>query len=116
MESSGGDLELEMEFFTVFRDEGKGIMKDINEAAQKDDFKSLGDHAHKLKGSALTVGFPEIARTSLRIETLCGQNLGVKATTLIPRLQSQMEYINGLMQLYFKTRSAALHTESKKDQ
>lgn len=115
MESSGGDLELEMEFFSVFRDEGKDILKDIQESALKADYKALGDHAHKLKGSALTVGFPEIARSSLRIETLCGQNLGLKATTLIPRLQAQMQYIESLMTRYFTIRSNALNHESKKD-
>lgn len=115
MESSGGDLELEMEFFTVFRDEGEAILKDIEQAAQTADYKALGDHAHKLKGSALTVGFPEIASTSLRIETLCGQNLGTKASTLIPKLKRQMNYIEHLMAHYFRIRSNALQAESKKD-
>lgn len=103
-EGSDGDLELEMEFNTAFREEGEKIMDDIYKSAKALDGDQLGQHAHKLKGSALTIGYPEIASTSAKMENLCKSNKVDMAISLIPKLRTQMTLIDTIMNEYFSAR------------
>lgn len=118
-EGSDGDLELEMEFNTAFREEGEKIMEDIYKAANALDVDQLGQHAHKLKGSALTIGYPEIASTSARMENLCKSNKIDMAVGLIPKLYTQMAIVDTLMTEYFTARlqqTSKAQPQNKKNQ
>lgn len=115
MESSGGELELEVEFHSVFKEEGEKIMTEIDKALATANYNELGTQAHKLKGSALTIGYPEVAATALKIENLCNKNTGEAAAKLVPRLKKQMIYIDRLLAMYFRIRMNLLQGESKKD-
>ena len=113
-EGSDGDLELEIEFHNAFREEGGQIMKDIETARRTSNVVELGLQAHKLKGSALTIGYPEIATTSAKIETLCKESKLEPSLKLLPRLYAQMVFIDRLMTEYFSIRSEMAKSETKK--
>lgn len=104
-----------MDFHEAFKEEGKRILGLIEDAVVKHDTVELGQQAHKLKGSALTIGYPEVAYVSLRIESLCQKSELTKASALVPRLQRLMATIDQLMVEYFSIRTELDKKESKKD-
>jgi HPt (histidine-containing phosphotransfer) domain-containing protein len=104
-----------MDFHEAFRDEGAKIVDDLDSAAKKQDFNEVGQQAHKLKGSALTIGYPEVAATTSKIESLCKKNEASRALLLIPKLKRQMSIIDNLMVEYFSMRSELNKSEKKKD-
>jgi len=116
-ETSGFDASLEEEFHESFRTEGVLILRAMDEALEKGNIKEFGEQAHKLKGSALTIGYPEIASTTLRMETICKANNLERAALLLPKLKRQMLHIDALMGEYFSfhARLSEGPGESKKE-
>ena len=115
-EGSDGDLELEMDFHEAFREEGVKIMSDIEKAVATKDNHELGQQAHKLKGSALTIGYPEISATTLKMEHLSKEGQFAKAAALFSRLKKQMRDVDNVMTEYFSRRSELQKKEPKKTQ
>jgi HPt (histidine-containing phosphotransfer) domain-containing protein len=103
-----------MDFHEAFRDEGVKIVADIEKAISAKNNHELGQQAHKLKGSALTIGYPEIAATTLKMEQLSKEGHFEKAAALFPRLKKQMLDIDNVMVEYFSRRSELQKKEPKK--
>lgn len=116
-EASDFDASLEQEFHDSFRTEGVIILVAMDDALRDRDVDEFGEQAHKLKGSALTIGYPEVAATTAKMETLCKAKNLERAAQLLPKLKRQMVHIDKLMGEYFSFRAklAERPGESKKE-
>ena len=89
----GGDRSLAEQVVQMLLDELPGILSRIHVAAAHGDDDALASAAHKLKGSAITVGFSRVGATALELEELAqarqpGADL---VTSLVARLEAACE-------------------------
>jgi HPt (histidine-containing phosphotransfer) domain-containing protein len=81
----------------MFLDELPGILSQIHVAAAEGDADALARAAHKLKGSAITVGFSRVGAATLELEELA-QSSPTRAavTSLVARLEAACEEVREL--------------------
>ncbi|RYF32172.1 MAG: response regulator, partial [Cytophagaceae bacterium] len=64
------DPELVRELATLFLEETPQQLAELQEAVKKQDFKEIGQMAHKIKGSCATLGVSQMAGSCREIESL----------------------------------------------
>lgn len=93
LERMEGDLTLAEQVVQMFLDELPGILSGIHVAAAHGDGDAVASAAHKLKGSAITVGFSRVGAAALELEELAeGRQPGADlVTSLVARLEAACE-------------------------
>lgn len=86
-------MSLAKQVVQVYLDELPGILSRIHVAGARGDDDALASAAHRLKGSAITVGFSQVVATVLELEGLAqarqpGADL---VTSLVARLEAACE-------------------------
>lgn len=94
------------ELLLLFINSSERIVAHIRDAIQSEDSKSVGTHAHELKGASWAVGADELARLSVFLEQAAGQENWRMVHRTFIRLHHHFEEVRNYVQQSISTKSS----------
>lgn len=92
LDAAGGDRDLAAELVTLFATDAARILAELDRALAARDMPAVRAAAHSLKGSALTVGFLQLAESARLIEEAAAR--GDVVATRIEEVRGQAAAID----------------------